>query len=66
MISLGLPRRSGPKPRTTPTNPHTQLDQNPGPEIVEELTRRIFSFPDVTERPECHLRAWSPSSVAPG
>ena len=24
-----LPPREGPRPRTTPTNPHTQLDQNP-------------------------------------
>lgn len=25
----GLPPRSGPRPSTTPTNPHTQLDQQP-------------------------------------
>jgi hypothetical protein len=46
-----LPRRKGPRPRTTPTNPHTQLDQNPGPSIVEELARRMFALPDVEERP---------------
>jgi hypothetical protein len=46
-----LPRREGPRPRTTPTNPHTQLDQNPGPPVVEELARRAFALPRVEERP---------------
>ena len=46
-----LPRRSGARPRTTPTNPHTQLEQNPGPEVVEELARRVFALPDAEERP---------------
>jgi hypothetical protein len=46
-----LPRREGPRPRTTPTNPHTQLDQNPGPHVVEELALRVFALPDVEERP---------------
>jgi hypothetical protein len=46
-----LPQRKGPRPRTTPTNPHTQLDQNPGPPLVEELARRAFELPGVEERP---------------
>jgi hypothetical protein len=46
-----LPKRSGSRPRTTPTNPHTQLEQNPEREVVEELARRVFSLPDVEERP---------------
>ena len=46
-----LPRREGPRPLTTPTNPHTQLDQNPGSPIVEELARRAFALPGVEERP---------------
>jgi phospholipase/carboxylesterase len=33
-------RRSGPKPRTTPTNPHTQLDQT-APAMLQE---RVFAF----------------------
>ncbi len=33
-------RRSGPRPETTPTNPHTQLTQNAPPELQE----RIFAF----------------------
>ncbi|HEX6710762.1 MAG TPA: luciferase family protein [Rubrobacter sp.] len=46
-----LPKRSGSRPRTTPTNPHTQLEQNPQPEVVEELARRVFALPGVDERP---------------
>ena len=46
-----LPPREGPRPRTTPTNPHPQLDQNPGPSLVQELARRAFALPDVEERP---------------
>jgi phospholipase/carboxylesterase len=30
-------RRTGPKPRTTPTNPHTQLDQNAPPALQEQV-----------------------------
>ena len=46
-----LPKRSGSRPRTTPTNPHTQLEQNPQFEVVEELARRVFALPGVEERP---------------
>jgi Family of unknown function (DUF5519) len=47
-----LPLRSGERPRTTPTNPHTQLDQQAAdPRIVEELARRIFALPGVVEQP---------------
>ena len=46
-----LPKRSGSRPTTTPTNPHTQLEQNPEREVVEELARRVFSLPGVQERP---------------
>jgi luciferase-like monooxygenase len=47
-----LPSRSGPPPRTTPTNPHTQLDQQPEDRgIRETLAARVFSLPDVEERP---------------
>jgi hypothetical protein len=46
-----LPKRGGPRPRTTPTNPHTQLEQNPEREVVEELARRVFALPGVEERP---------------
>jgi hypothetical protein len=47
-----LPVRAGDPPRTTPTNPHTQLDQQPADRaLVEELARRIFALPGVVERP---------------
>ena len=51
MNESALPRRSGSRPRTTPTNPHTQLEQNPQPEMVKELARRVFALPGVEERP---------------
>jgi hypothetical protein len=46
-----LAERSGTRPRSTSTNPHTQLEQNPEREVVEELARRVFALPDVEERP---------------
>ncbi len=47
-----LPQRTGPRPTTTDTNPHTQLDQQPtDPAIVEELARRLFALPGVVEEP---------------
>jgi Family of unknown function (DUF5519) len=46
------PTRRGKRPRTTPTNPHTQLDQQPvDAALVEELSRRLFALPGVVERP---------------
>jgi Family of unknown function (DUF5519) len=50
--SPGLPTRVGARPRTTPTNPHTQLDQQPtDPRLVEDLARRAFALPGVVEEP---------------
>lgn len=46
-----LPRREGRKPRTTPDPPHSQLDQISPPEMFEALAARIFSFPEIEERP---------------
>jgi hypothetical protein len=47
-----LPRRAGPRPRTTPTNPHTQLDQQPvDAGLAEELAARVFALPGVVEEP---------------
>src|SRR3954470_20689325 len=47
-----LPSRGGTRPRTTPTNPHTQLDQQPADaRLVEELARRAFALPGVVEEP---------------
>jgi hypothetical protein len=46
-----LPERAGHRPRTTPTNPHTQLDQNPEEVLVRELAQKVFALSDVEERP---------------
>jgi hypothetical protein len=47
-----LPRRAGPHPTTTPTNPHTQLDQQPtGTDQRDRLAAAVFDLPGVTERP---------------
>jgi hypothetical protein len=52
MPTSQLPPRSGSHPRTTPSNPHTQLDQQPSdPRLVEELARRVFALPGVVEAP---------------
>src|SRR4051812_30132032 len=51
-MSPSLPTRSGDRPRTTPTNPHTQLDQQPSDlRWVDELAERVFSLPGVVEAP---------------
>lgn len=44
-------RRSGPRPRTTPSNPHTQLDQNAPPELQEKVFEIAGSLPGVVVGP---------------
>jgi hypothetical protein len=52
MLPRDLPPRSGIRPCTTPSNPHTQLDQQPTDRrLVVELARRAFALPGVIERP---------------
>jgi hypothetical protein len=47
-----LPQRAGERPRTTPTNPHTQLDQQPTDlRWIEELAERVFALPGVLKEP---------------
>jgi hypothetical protein len=47
-----LPLRAGQRPRTTPTNPHTQLDQQPTDlRWFDELAHRVFALPGVVEEP---------------
>jgi hypothetical protein len=54
-MAFPLPRRHGPGPRITPTNPHTQLDQQPAAGEAEKvragLASLVFALPDVRERP---------------
>jgi hypothetical protein len=46
-----LPDRRGPRPQTTPTNPHMQLDQLPPPRVLAGLTELLFKLPGVGEQP---------------
>lgn len=49
---MHFPPRPGDRPRTTPTNPHTQLDQQPTDlRWVEQLAERVFALPGVVEQP---------------
>ncbi len=51
MKSVQLPARSGLRPRTTSTNPHTQLDGQPADRTIRDLlVQRVFALPDVEER----------------
>lgn len=52
----GLPVRSGPRPTTTPTNPHTQLDQQPTDgRPRRRLEAALAALPDVR---------WGPSRIS--
>ena len=46
-----LPDRRGPRPQTTPTNPHMQLDQLPPARVMASLAERLFALPGVREQP---------------
>lgn len=48
---IELPARAGAKPKTTSTNPHQQLDQNPSSAVYDRLKDRAFTFPHVDRRP---------------
>ena len=49
---MRLLRRPGSPPTTTPTNPHTQLDQQPdGSEQRDLLAAAVFALTGVVERP---------------
>ena len=46
-----LPRRAGPRPRTTPSNPRVQLDQQPADTTQRALlAAELFALSGVTER----------------
>ena len=47
MEHLSLPQRTGPGPRTTPQNPHTQLDQIAPVEMQDRLRDHALSLPGV-------------------
>ena len=47
-MSLALPVRPGPRPRTHYGLPHEQLDQNPSPPLYRRLVERFLAVPDTT------------------
>ena len=66
-----LPQRAGPKPRTTATNPHQQVDQNAPPPMQEALFQKAQGLPGVLVRPSMisvkGARAfWLPPALALG
>lgn len=46
-----LPTREGPRPKTTPTNPHMQLDQNAPVELQERVADFMFSRACIAKAP---------------
>jgi len=46
-----IPKRESPRPATTGSVPHQQIDVQPVPEVNAELFRRAFSLPGVENRP---------------
>lgn len=46
-----LPKRESPRPATTGSVPHQQIDVQPVPELNADLLRRAFTLPGVENRP---------------
>ncbi len=68
---LHLPRREGPNPRTTPTNPHQQLDQNAPVPLQEVLFARACGLAGVIAQPsQISVKGargfWLPKELAMG
>lgn len=51
MEMLSLPVRSGPKPATTSSLPHSQLDQHGPDNVVQALHKFAFALPGVEDKP---------------
>ena len=49
-LALELPPRSGPRPHSSPSLPHVQLDQWPPAKIAENLVSRCLTLPNVRSR----------------
>jgi hypothetical protein len=53
-VATRLTWRRGPRPETTSTFPHSQLDQQPDdPGLLEGLAHQAFALRGVVERPSC-------------
>lgn len=62
MVSLNnLPNRKGPKPETTPSNPHTQLEQIAPVDLQDQARDYAFSLPGVRRGPS---RVSVPGAIA--
>ena len=66
-----LPQRAGPKPRTTATNPHQQVDENAPLAMQEALFQRARSLPGAIVRPsQISVKGahgfWLPKQLAVG
>ncbi|MBX7481709.1 luciferase family protein [Qipengyuania qiaonensis] len=48
---LLLEKRAGPRPRTTQTNPHSQIDQLPRPLLSHDLIERLAALPGISLGP---------------
>ena len=51
MTNPPLPKREGPRPKTTGSVPHQQIGVDAVPEVNAELFRRSFALPGVDNRP---------------
>ena len=68
---LNFPHRAGPKPRTTPTNPHQQVDQTAPVPMQEALFARARALPGVITQPsQISVKGargfWLPKNLAGG
>lgn len=50
-MTLRLPVRVGPRPRTRDGIPHAQLDQNPSPEVYDQLLQRFLQTSETCHGP---------------
>ncbi len=50
VAKVEIPKRSGPRPKTTEKVPHVQIGVKPVSEVNEELFRRVYSIPGIENR----------------
>lgn len=50
VAKVEIPKRSGPRPKTTEKIPHVQIGVEPVSEVNEELFRRVYSLPGIENR----------------
>jgi phospholipase/carboxylesterase len=50
VAKVEIPKRSGPRPKTTEKVPHVQIGVEPVSEVNEELFRRVYSIPGIENR----------------